>query len=144
MTTTLIFKRCSNCGETKPQSEFNRETKSKDGYKRHCRECTSAYFKMWSADNKGRIRAYKLKAEFGISAEQYQELLTRQHGACAICREACPTGNHLCVDHSHVTGTVRGLLCIRCNTGIGSFKESVSRMLDAVEYLKDWDEGFSE
>jgi len=55
------------------------------------------------------------KHRYGLSSEQYKEMLERQGGVCALCRQQCKTGNRLCVDHDHDTGKVRALLCRRCN-----------------------------
>jgi hypothetical protein len=50
-------------------------------------------------------------------------MLSLQEGRCAICRKQCATGRHLAVDHDHVTGRVRGLLCFRCNTSLARYEE---------------------
>src|SRR5438094_9480440 len=60
-------------------------------------------------------RAGHLKRKFGISLEQYEEMLAKQGGVCAICGAPPPEGTSLHVDHDHETGEVRGLLCFPCN-----------------------------
>ncbi|MBO9194351.1 endonuclease VII domain-containing protein [Rhizobium sp. 16-449-1b] len=84
-----------------------------------------------------RKRDGRLRAEFGISVEEYDALLAKQGGGCAICGEksADKRGHRLHVDHSHDTGAVRGILCSSCNIGLGKFKDSVSRLDRAIEYL---------
>jgi len=76
-----------------------------------------------------RNRLYKYK----ISPEQYDELLTKQGGACAICGEV---KNKYVVDHYHKTGKVRGILCSACNVGIGNLKDSASLLEKASKYIK--------
>ena len=58
-----------------------------------------------------------LKARYGLTPEEYQSILTRQNGACAICQRH-PRKRRLAVDHDHADGHVRGLLCDRCNRGL--------------------------
>lgn len=87
--------------------------------------------------NPQRFKQYTLKRDYGISYAQYNELLEQQKGCCAICGYV-PKENDkkLAVDHCHETGLVRGLLCSVCNLGIGSFKDSVLLLKQAVTYLE--------
>lgn len=79
---------------------------------------------------------------YGITIEAYTDLLAEQGGVCAIChqpettltRRGFPRAMH--VDHDHTTGAVRGLLCARCNAGIGMFGDDPARLGTAIEYLK--------
>lgn len=84
------------------------------------------------------IRLRYLKARFDITPERFLELEVAQDGLCAICRKP-PNGRwpRLHVDHDHVTGVVRGLLCFRCNAGLGHFQDDRSRIEAAVQYLVD-------
>lgn len=73
---------------------------------------------------------------YGISPEEYEKLLSKQEGVCAICKvtsEEYKKNFH--VDHCHKTGKIRGLLCQKCNLGLGQFKDSPEFLLSAVEYL---------
>ena len=66
----------------------------------------------------------------------YEHLLERQDGACGICgRDPDEMARSLAVDHDHLTGMVRGLLCINCNSGLGQFKDSPDLLIRAAEYL---------
>lgn len=78
-----------------------------------------------------------IKKFYGLSLDDYEQLLQWQDGCCAICRGLNPSLYRLAVDHDHETGKVRGLLCSACNTGIGQFKEFEDRMLAAIQYLRD-------
>lgn len=83
------------------------------------------------------IRHDYLKKKYGISLEEFNQMVEKQNGCCAIC------GKHhsenfmqsLCVDHDHKTGRVRGLLCRRCNAGIGNLNDSIQLLQNAVAYL---------
>lgn len=86
-----------------------------------------------------RARAAYLKSKYGLSVEQFNAMLQRQDGRCAICREKAlyvGTKQGLHVDHDHVSGSVRGLLCHHCNVAIGYLREDVNRAEAAVRYLK--------
>lgn len=84
-----------------------------------------------------RFKRYTLQRDYGIAYEQYRELLEQQRGVCAICQQAPDEGGRkLAVDHSHVTGVVRGLLCTNCNLGIGSFRDSPQLLCVAKAYLE--------
>lgn len=75
------------------------------------------------------------KRKYGISLEQYEAMFQSQSGSCAICRKDNPSGRRLHVDHCHTTGTVRELLCYRCNAMIGYSREDVGILRVAVDYL---------
>ena len=92
----------------------------------------------WQKDNKDRVKGIKLKYSFGISLEEYNQLLEKQEYRCAICRkEKIENGRSFAVDHDHKTGRVRGLLCTSCNCGIGFLRDSKDLLLRAITYLKD-------
>jgi hypothetical protein len=83
-------------------------------------------------------RKSHLKRTYGLTPEQYDEMLAFQGGVCAICREK-PGALSLHVDHDHTTGAVRGLLCVRCNNALGLFKESHDLFAAAADYLERHD-----
>jgi hypothetical protein len=87
----------------------------------------------WRSIGPQRRRGQQLK-QYGITLEAYEKLLERQGSACAICREKFIATPHL--DHCHLTGRVRGLVCRRCNTGLGCFRDDESVMLAAITYLR--------
>ena len=87
------------------------------------------------------FRHHDLKKNFGITLDQYTEMLLAQHGVCAICEKpetATRNGKlkALAVDHDHETGELRELLCVECNTGLGKFKDSPDLLLRAAAYLE--------
>ena len=73
--------------------------------------------------------------EYGISLLQYEAMLEAQNGVCAICKKT--EGKHLSVDHNHVTGEIRGLLCSRCNLVIGRCNDDTKLLKAAILYLGD-------
>lgn len=84
--------------------------------------------------NAARSKAYQKK--YGIAEEDFQAMLKKQGGVCAIC--GCHQRyQRLAVDHNHKTGFVRGLLCVNCNRGLGKFFDSPLRLIRAAEYLRN-------
>ena len=79
-------------------------------------------------------RWYRRLRKYGITKEQYMNLLTEQRGCCKVCGDEL--GDGLRVDHCHETGEVRALLCSNCNTGIGLFKEEPRRLRAAALYCE--------
>ena len=68
--------------------------------------------------------------------ELYAEILEIQDGRCAICRRL-PDTKRLSFDHSHITNQIRGLLCTRCNSGLGYFREDAHALIRAIQYLRE-------
>ena len=83
--------------------------------------------------NPGAVLAANREKRYGITTEQFQDLIREQGGACAICRRPFERTPHL--DHDHETKQIRGVLCNGCNSGLGMFGDSVLRLLDAAQYL---------
>lgn len=95
------------------------------------------YNSEWAKTKKGKLveRRSKLKWKYGITQEQYDELLISQGGRCALCSED-QRPRKLCVDHDHKTGLVRGLLCSIHNTSIGNLGDDEQGILKALKYLR--------
>jgi hypothetical protein len=79
-----------------------------------------------------------LKVKYGLTEEDYQKLFRKQRGRCCICQKRL--GSRTAVDHDHETGFVRGLLCLRCNTGLGLFEDNIRLLAAAIVYLQDAEE----
>ena len=67
-------------------------------------------------------RSARMIKTYGMDSGEYEGRLAEQLGTCAICHEG-PGVRRLAVDHDHVTGAVRGLLCCKCNTALGHLRE---------------------
>lgn len=115
--------------------ERNREVLSKKA--RKCflnhKETNSEYYQKWQVRNKDYQRKYRLDAKYSISIDDFNKMLEQQNNLCNICNRQF--NNDVCVDHCHVTDKVRGLLCNKCNTGLGLFQESIDVLKNAAEYL---------
>ena len=121
---------CSGCDMILPVGEFSCTT-TKRGNMRYSGHCKSCYSNM-------RItRQYHHKAtakRYGITVDDYNQMLAEQNGACAICK-CPPTTKRLAIDHCHTTGKVRGLLCGPCNVSLGQFRDDPRVLLEAAKYL---------
>jgi hypothetical protein len=96
------------------------------------------YYKLNKEQFKSTFRRNKLKREYNISTEEYDTMLLEQGYRCSICKSESPGLNrkHFSVDHNHITGKVRGLLCHRCNTALGGFLDDIFILEEALTYLK--------
>ena len=108
-----------------------------------CSECCRENVRKWRSKSKKQQklsdRRSNLRKAFGISIEEYEAMVLKQGGVCAICKGK-PALRHgearLHVDHDHVTGKIRALLCSKCNLGIGQFQDSVLLLHSAIAYLE--------
>lgn len=123
------MKNCKRCKQLKSLEEYYPRSKNKDGRDGVCKECTLTRHREYG-------RTHKFD-RYGITNEQYQEMLKSQNGTCKICKgPETMKGRSLAVDHCHTTGQVRGLLCGKCNQGLGSFRDSPELLGSAVQYIE--------
>lgn len=139
------MKTCAYCGIEKDESKFYlRGDSKKSNYTNKvsfCKECCTLKRKLQSRNNfKSRIvisrfidKDLELRRTYGITLQDYNQMCKERENKCDICKEISEI---LCVDHCHNTDIIRGLLCKKCNTGLGSFKDNVENLQRAVEYLK--------
>lgn len=109
------------------------------GYQGVCKSCNKHASREWREKNPRRARAHWLKqAGYGITIDEYDAMVARQRGRCAICRcRPEDVGERwLSVDHDHRTGRVRSLLCRSCNTLLGRADDSVLLLKRAIRYLE--------
>jgi hypothetical protein len=125
------MKYCPDCGLHRLDAEFGKNRSTRDGLAAYCREHAQQRSRDSLARNGG-ARRYHLRRRYGIEPEQFDALVVRQGGVCAVCEEAEPT--HL--DHNHATGEIRGALCVPCNNGLGLFRDNPGRLQRAAAYLR--------
>ncbi len=84
------------------------------------------------------MKHYEVQRKYNLSPEIYEDMLLAHGGGCAICNKkpSQNRGDSIVVDHDHITGEVRGLLCSNCNRGIGLLQDSVNLLTSAASYLK--------
>lgn len=95
-------------------------------------------------EHREKQRDLKLRRAYGISLQDYNEFSAFCGNVCGICSKPCPSGRKLAVDHDHSNGVVRGLLCIKCNKGLGNFCDDVELLEKAINYLKAYKEALEE
>lgn len=144
---------CNQCGDTNILNFYIRKSRNKPFSK--CKKC---YLELDRANSQSQQRKNKrrenikklreldplidrkkfLKLRYGISLDDYNELLLTQGGCCKICKLKAEDNFRgiLYVDHCHKTGKIRGLLCDLCNKAIGLFKDDISLLAEAINYLR--------
>jgi len=153
------FKECRKCGELKHRSEFPPDKRATDKVGSRCRDCYKKYRDQPMMKNRKKKydeeyrskpdvklqrRIYELWYGYSMTLEDYNNLLKKQKGVCKICGRR-PYGKDnrgrplkvLCVDHKGKT--IRGLLCLKCNAGLGHFMDSPMLLREAANYLEKTD-----
>ncbi len=141
------MKTCTVCGQSKELSEFYNYKATKDGKMYRCKSCDNASRKKWKEINPERSyqsqRGRNLKHKYGITLDEYEHMLDKQHGCCAICEVKENNTSfgvnktlNFAVDHCHTTGRVRGLLCNQCNRSLGMFNDDIKLVIKALDYLQ--------
>lgn len=152
---------CCLCKVEKPLEEFCKDKHDKSGYTYSCKKCRAEKRKEWAKKNPEKVKELSdkhkenrkiyyskpetklhyrkkfIERKFKISYEEYEKMQITQDNKCAICnlKETHTDKNYLSVDHDHIIGNVRGLLCSRCNFGLGYFKDNVENLKNAITYL---------
>jgi len=153
------MKICNKCGKEKELDDFVKNKKSLDGTGNTCKICYNEWYTNWYhsknnaikkkkyQDNLNKnakrvsVRKFQLKKSFGISLDEYDEMKTNQNNCCAICGiSGDDISKNFAVDHDHITGSNRGLLCTNCNFLLGCAKDNIFILINAIQYLKTWEE----
>lgn len=140
-------RKCVECGTVQPLDSFPKAGGGR--YRHRCKPCYNSYQADMRAKNPEQIRKSWRKAHskyystdkrrnktlrgYGLTEETYNQIFDSQEGLCKICQRKLP----LVVDHCHSSSKIRGLLCDRCNVGLGCFGDDVDRLRQAVVYLED-------
>ncbi len=126
-------KKCPICREVKPLSDFPTR-KDHSGFQAYCRVCYNEKYKD-----------YKLKYCYGLSRNAFDAMLAKQSGVCAICHKPethidkrVGDVRRMTVDHNHVTGSIRGLLCTKCNIVVGMCGEDIEVLKATIVYLQSF------
>ena len=142
-----MTKVCRDCGVEKPLDQFNKNGKNRSGVRAYCKLCDVKRALAWRAAHpevkRKRTTAgaqrqdeRRVEREFGLSPDGYNEMNAAQDGLCAICSEPCKTYKRLSVDHNHLTGVIRDLVCRRCNLILGHASDDPELLIKAAKYLK--------
>ena len=121
--------KCTMCDVVKPASEFYKSNTNRTGLHGWCKDCSD------------RRTTENCRKRLGISPDQFLALLVSQGSRCAICGIDSPgPKKDWNLDHDHVTGRVRGILCNGCNPMLGYAKDSIETLKAAITYLEKHDE----
>ena len=150
----MTTKLCPMCKLDLPLSSYQKAMGRKNNVQAYCRQCTNQKNREhYSSDPKAIEKRRKREARrlekdpmvkrraellrvYGITLEEWYEIYDSQNGVCAICKQECKTRKSLSVDHDHETGDIRGLLCNRCNRGLGLFRDDPEVLKNATRYLQ--------
>lgn len=141
--TTPTHKLCPMCKEWLPHDSFAKHKslnhQAKYALRAYCKPCERSLH----APRALLVRNTMLKRRYGLTHEEYEAMLSRQNGCCAICKKPETIDNtrrgkpsRLAVDHCHATGKVRGILCSACNRGIAAFRDDAELLQRAIDYIK--------
>lgn len=130
-------KTCIACGIVKPVTKFHTHQQMADGRLNKCTSCQTEAALDWRRRNPDRHnrtrRRRELMSKYGITLEEYERMYSEQGGKCASCSCALPV---LLVDHDHLTGRVRKLLCNPCNRILGIAREDASILRAVATYAE--------
>ena len=118
---------------------FHKSPRNKYGRAKECKECMNKAGRNRAANKSEEDKREKhLQYYYDIGNAEYNYMYTTQKGRCKICGDNKPGdgGKYFHVDHCHTTLRVRGLLCVKCNKGLGCFSDREDLLLEAIEYLK--------
>jgi hypothetical protein len=137
------FKVCNKCLINKSTSEYGKNRSNRSGIQSWCLDCCRVIDKQRTKNGRAikrraKVRAYNLRTQYGITPEQYEDLLKRQNYRCAICKTDKPDGHGFwCVDHDHALNKfVRGILCSSCNSLLGYANDKEEVLASAQRYLE--------
>lgn len=125
---------CCSCRKEKSKEQFSPDKHQSNGLSGYCTECLII---------KNRVNV--LKRKYNLTLEEFKELLEKQNGKCKICDKNLSYINltknqkdSACVDHSHKTNEVRGILCSACNLAIGLLQDKKEIIMKAYKYLENY------
>lgn len=136
------FKLCVKCNSTLSLDRFHKNSRARDGLVNFCKDCARTIDAVKYQTNKEAIKSRvrnnpeQRVSKYQITRTELEELRVAQGNVCAICGTPPSSKKDLCIDHSHKTGQVRGLLCHSCNLALGYFKDDITRLVKATRYLQ--------
>ena len=132
------MKICSKCKIEKELTEYHKRSNRPCGVRSQCKQCYLEYPTTMKR-REGYMRDFNLK-RYGLDFAEYTEMFNKQKGCCKICNKHLSEVDKgkkkaLCVDHCHDKNIVRGLLCDKCNRGIGLLNDNIEILQKAIDYL---------
>ena len=140
-----INPRCKECTSAINRASYATNAERRKKRLMEFRKSNPGIVKKWNKTSNTR-RANKQSINnlfrlYGVTEEQYGKMLMYQNGKCAICKSESSNQTNmkrLVLDHCHNTGKPRGLLCNKCNTGLGMFGDRIETVVRAAKYLRSF------
>ena len=131
---------CSSCKEAKYLKDFSKNKSRPDGHHTQCKLCRSKYKPSEESRKKNneRLRIWNRFKATGFTQEDFESKLAEQGGKCAICETTDSGSMAFHADHDHKTGQKRGVLCHKCNTGLGLLKDDINILCSAINYINHY------
>jgi len=117
---------------------YQKHKKEAIQYQQNHKEQMKIYDKKYRQRHSDRIKNKNLKYIYGITLEDKKKIYKNQNNKCKICDNFFDI-NLLKIDHNHLTNEIRGLLCNKCNAGIGFLQENLKILQNAINYLKEYE-----
>ena len=131
------MKRCPKCKKKKSVDDFWKQRGRPDGRQVYCKVCLGKYNHANKKANPRKVWEQGIRHRYGLTLEDFNRLLQEQGDSCAVCGGppfGCGWTFH--IDHDHVTGKVRGLLCQNCNVALGAVKDNPEHLQKLIAYLE--------
>lgn len=134
------MKICKTCKVEKNLADFYNT-------KTVCKSCHAVNAKIWRDNNKEKKKLLNTnwwyKTQYGISYDNFLATCLTQSNKCKICNTDLQfkgkSNKSAVQDHNHETSELRGILCNACNVGLGHFRDNKEALLNAVDYLKEYE-----
>lgn len=135
----MQIKHCGCCNQDLPLDSFAKNSAKKDGLQERCTPCRAKHHQATKHNRPKQTREQKRKyliTSYGLTEDEFATMLEKQNNSCAICGTKDWGKPSPSIDHCHITGKVRGLLCNNCNRGLGLLKDSTEVIKNAIKYLR--------
>ncbi len=146
-----MIKKCTKCESEWPADldHYYKDQSKKDNLSSSCKRCQQEHHKNLPVSDakreskrrykqtvKGKFAYWKhhIKAAYGMTPEDYYAMFDKQKGSCGICKKEV-NGKRMCIDHDHVTGKIRELICDRCNKAIGLCEDNRELLRRMISYI---------
>lgn len=127
-----MIKECIKCRSFRAIEDF---PKRSNGNRRgECKKCTAKIAREYRRDNKEKLRTQSAMNLYNLTEKQVNKLYSNTK--CGICNEFIDNQKGKHIDHCHDTGNVRGILCSRCNVGLGMFRDNKEFLKKAIKWIK--------
>lgn len=137
MEKTINEKKCSKCKEIKTLDLFGVKKYNKDGLNHYCLNCERERLKLRYSNpvEKDKKKYYQIFKLYGLNKSQYITKLEKQNFKCTICGSELKNDNKTHIDHCHITGVIRDILCGNCNNILGKVNEDIEYLNNLINYI---------